>query len=343
MNVHVSYKARKTSDVEKEIQHFIHKLQRRLQVFRPELIHLKGSVDECSPREGFVVALNLRLPSGQMAAQEAAPTAAGAVKSAFDDLLEQINKHKAHLRSSQKSRRRKVVAARQNPRVPFEKTLAAVHPAAVSADDVRSYVNANLGRLQRFVEREIFFREDAENVPAGALASSEVIDEAIVRALDDGDKPERLALEPWLYRLALRAMDDLSTVDGDGNGNVHLEESARKQNVKASDEAELQFHQPDESFTEESVIADRRVATPEELAYSDEMLSLIQFALRGLRAADREAFILHAIEGFTVEEIAAITDRSSTEVQSSIALAQEHLRMATPVGKGQPAQRARAN
>ena len=40
------------------------------------------------------------------------------------------------------------------------------------------------------------------------------MDEAIVRALgDDGtEKPERLALGPWLYRLAIRAMDDLVSV-----------------------------------------------------------------------------------------------------------------------------------
>ena len=64
--------------------HLLNKLRKRLQVFRPELIHLKGIVEENPPRpEAFVVSLNLRLPSGQMAAQRSAPTAAAALKAAF--------------------------------------------------------------------------------------------------------------------------------------------------------------------------------------------------------------------------------------------------------------------
>src|SRR6266513_4922971 len=84
MNVHVSYKLPKTPEIEKEIQHWTGKIQKRLQVFKPELVHLKGSVEQNSPREGTIVSLNLRLPSGQMAVREAAPTAAAAVKAAFD-------------------------------------------------------------------------------------------------------------------------------------------------------------------------------------------------------------------------------------------------------------------
>ena len=62
MNVHVSYRLSKTPFIEKDVQHQIEKLRKRLQVFRPELIHLKGLVEENSPREGASVSLNLRLP-----------------------------------------------------------------------------------------------------------------------------------------------------------------------------------------------------------------------------------------------------------------------------------------
>ena len=98
MNVHVSYRLHKTPAVEKDIQHQVEKLRKRLQVFRPELVHLKGMVEEISAREGTCVSLNLRLPSGQMAVQAKASTAAAAVKSAFEDLLQQVNKHKDLLR-----------------------------------------------------------------------------------------------------------------------------------------------------------------------------------------------------------------------------------------------------
>ena len=220
MNVHISYRLHKTPAVEKDIQHQVEKLRKRLQVFRPELIHLKGMVEEISAREGTSVSLNLRLPSGQMAVQAKASTAAAAVKSAFEDLLQQVNKHKDLLRSSHKwPRRQHEASARRNASVPFEQTLAAVFPAMVSAEDVRSYVNVNLSRLERFVEREIYFREASDLMAPDSISKEEVIDETIAAALGEGDgnnkdKPERLALEPWLYRLAMKALDELSPPRG---------------------------------------------------------------------------------------------------------------------------------
>jgi RNA polymerase sigma factor (sigma-70 family) len=328
MNVHISYRLHKTPAVEKDIQHQVEKLGKRLQVFRPELIHLKGTVEEISAREGTSVSLNLRLPSGQMAVQAKASTAASAVKSAFEDLLQQVNKHKELLRSTHKwPRRQHEASARRNSSVPFEQTLAAVFPAMVSAEDVRSYVNVNLSRLERFVEREIYFRETADQVVPDSITKDEVIDETIAAALGDAqEKPERLALEPWLYRLAMNALDELSRPEGTNGGAVRLEESTRKQNVRASDEPELQFHQPDETMTEETIIADGRVSTPEQIVGSDEIMRLIASALRDVSPAHREAFILHAIEGFGVDEISAITGDPPDRVLISISAARDHLR-----------------
>ena len=328
MNVHIGYKVRKTPDIEKEVHTQVEKLRKRLQAFRPELIHLKGLIEENSPREGVVVSLNLRLPTGQMAVHEKAPSPSSAVKAAFDDLLQQITRHKDLLRSTHKFPRwRRGPETRPERQIPFEQTMAAVQPPIVSSDDIRTYVNVNLSRLERFVERELYFRETSEQIEGDAISTEEVVDEAIARALgDSGEKPERLALEPWLYRLAIRAIDEMTAVANHHNGNVHLEDSARKRNVRASDEAELQFHQPDEAILGATVIADRRIETPEQIASSDEMLRLVEIALRGTDRRAREAFILQAIEGFTDEEIAVITDRKADDVRASVKAACEHLR-----------------
>ena len=335
MNVHISYKLRKTPDLEKEINHLIEKLRKRLQVFRPELLHLKGVVEQNSPREGTTVSLNLRLPSGQMAAQSSAQTPLAAIKSAFDDLLQQITRHKDLLRSSHKWTRRRSANSRPAAQIPFEQTLAAVQPSTISAEDIRSYVNANLSRLERFVERELYFREAAEQMVPDSVTKEEVVDEVIAYALGDGiDKPEKLALEPWLYRLAIHAIGDLQARSSDHVLSIHLEDSARVPNVRASDEPELQFHQPDETLTRESVIADSRVATPEDIAYSDEMDRLMESALAAARPQDREVFILHTIEGFSVAEIAAITDRAPEAISASIIAAREHLRRSGPIAGG---------
>jgi RNA polymerase sigma factor (sigma-70 family) len=332
MNVHVSYKVPKTPDIEKEISHQIEKIRKRLQVFRPELVHLKAVVEQNPAHEGTVVSLNLRLPSGQLTAEEEASNANSAVKSAFDELMQQINRHKELLRSSHKWRRwRGGAKETPEPGVPFEQTVAAVLPPTISADDIRSYVDVNLSRLKRFVDRELYFRRADQDLPEDDVSTEEVVDEVVVRALGNGERPEKLTLEPWLYRLAMQAMDEMSASLSEQQSSVHLQEGRRPQNVRASNEHALQFHQPDEGWTRESSIADRRVVSPEQSAYSDEMSGLIEAALRGADRSDREAFLLYGMEGFSLPEIAAITGRHPEAVRESIQRARERVRSSPSV------------
>ncbi len=334
MNVHVSYKVHKTPDIEKEISHQIEKIQKRLQVFRPELVDLKGVIEENSVREGMIVSLNLHLPSGQLSTQAKASSPTMAIKAAFDELIQQIGRHKELLRSRHKWRRWRGGAKESpEPGVPFEQTLAAVQPSTISADDIGSYVNANLSRLQRFVDRELYFRRADEEIPIpeDGLSTSEVVNEVIARALGDHDRPEKLTLESWLYHLALQAMNEMTARLQELESSVHLEDSRRRQNVEASDEPGLQFHQPDEGWTRESAIPDRRVSTPEQAAYSDEMIALVQAALRGADRTDREAFLLYGIEGFSLNEIAAITGRHPEAVRESVQRARDCVRSAPSI------------
>ncbi len=334
MNVHVSYKVRKTPDIEKEISHQIEKIQKRLQVFRPDLVHLKAMVDENSAREGTLVSLNLRLPSGQLAARAKASSPTVAIKAVFDELIRQIGRHKELLRSSHKWRHwRGGTQGSSELGVPFEQTLAAVLPRTISADDIGSYVNANLSRLERFVDRELYFRRADETILDDSLSTPEVVNEVIARALGDHDRPEKLSLEPWLYRLALLAMNEMTKRlhELEAPDQLHLEDSRRRQNVEASDEAALQFHQADEGWTRESAIPDRRVATPEQAAYSDEMIALIQAALRGANRTDSEAFLLYGIEGFSLDEIAVITGRHPEAVRESVNRARDCVRKAPAI------------
>jgi RNA polymerase sigma factor (sigma-70 family) len=327
MNVHISYKLQRTPDIDKEILHWTAKVEKRLQVFRPELVHLKGLVEQNSAREGTTVSLNLRLPSGQMAAQESASAPTAALKAAFDDLLGQIGRHKELLRNSHRWRGRRAQESRRPAEVPFEQTLAALPVSTATADDVRSYVNANFRRLRLFVERELVFRESAGQLAEDSLSFEEVVDEAVARALDEKvEKPDRIGLEPWLYRLAMAAIDDFATRWPETESDVNLQGLRRRRSERASDEPRMQFHQPDEAMTTESGIADRRTATPEEIAYTDEIITLVQFALREASPGDREVFILHALEGFSLEEISVITDRKPEEVRGAIARARDKLR-----------------
>jgi RNA polymerase sigma factor (sigma-70 family) len=333
MNVHVNYKLSKTPDVEREINQQIQKLEKRVQVFRPELVHLHAFIEEKPVRTGIEVRLDLRLPSGDIAAGETAATAEAAIKGAFEDLTERFGKHTDRLRARHKwPNRRRVPSTREIPGTPFEETLAAVQPPRASGDDISSYLNANLSRLRRFVEREIAYREANGDLQPDQLRVDEVIDEAIANALDREEKPEKLAVEAWLYRLTLKALQDLSTRSREDVSSVSLDQPARVFEMSPTeDDSRLEFHQPDESVLHESIIPNRDISTPEDTAAQSEVISLIERALHGTKSRDREAFLLFTVEGFTVDEIVAISNRPQDAVRKSIQAAREYLKRNLPI------------
>lgn len=336
MNVHTSYKnLQKTPDLERELNLQIEKLKRRLQVFRPELVHLRVTVEENNVREGFTVSADLRLPSGDMAVRQGAETAAAAIKAAFDQLTEQVTKHKDHLRAQWKwPRRRKVGRTRPEPQVPFEATIAAVQAPTISADDITGYVNANLDRLFLFIEREVQYRENSGALQRDQVTPEEVVDEVIANALSDSNhRPEKISLEPWLYRLAMRAIGDIASRDHEQIVGISLDHAAQKddRSLYATDESQLQFHQPDEAVANQDLIADTRTATPESTLYTEEMITLVEAALLKAKPQDREAFLLYAVEGFTPDEIAVISERPVDQVQKSVASARDYLSKVLPM------------
>lgn len=330
MNVHISYKVSKTPDLEKLVNQQTEKLGRFLRVFRPDLVHLKGNVAENSARQGFSVSLNLRLPSGQMASEDNGPNATAAIKAAFDDITEQVKKHKELLRNHHKWPRRRG-PGRAVETVPFEQTVAAVMPEQISSEDISQYIDVNFPRLKRFIARELQYREDQGHLAPDQITVEDVVNETIASALgEQNDKPERMKLEPWMHRLARESMNRLAA-DGNDEGNIPLERSHGQQNVQGSDEAVLQFHQPEDRLYEENVIADPAANSPEELAARRELISLVETTLRDAGRSEREAFILYTIEGFTLDEIADITNHTVEEVRGAIRRAREHLQRALPM------------
>jgi RNA polymerase sigma factor (sigma-70 family) len=327
MNVHFTYKLDKSPKVEQYLQSQIEKLGPRLQVFNPDMISLHGLIEE-APKSGFAVAVNLRLPAGQMAARASAETLHAAIRVAFADLTEQLGKHKEHLRSQYRYPRvRGEERKRIEPQAAFEDTVAAVKLEKISSVDVTGFVNANLERLRRYVVRELRFRRDSGQRRLDEISVEEVIDEAIANALDEHrPRPEKIALEPWLYRLSRSAMDRLGNQLDSGEHSVRLHEADRRPVADVDNEEMLQFYHPDESVTNENLIADRRGSTPEDDASRDELMAMVERALRDATPDQREAFLLFTLEGFRLAEIASIMEHTSEQVQHDIKVAREHLR-----------------
>jgi RNA polymerase sigma factor (sigma-70 family) len=335
MNVHFTHKLDKSPAAEQYLQQQIDKLRPRLNVFNPDMVSLRGLI-EVAPKSGFSIALNLHLPSGQMTARASGVTLHAAIRSAFEDLGAQLGKHKDHLRSQYRfpgvragirGTQRPAIA----PQAAFEDTVAAIRPDKVSSVDITEFVNANLGRLRRYVERELSFRRDGGQIRLREISVEEIIDEAIASALDEHNaRPEKIALEPWLYRLSRSAMDRLAnmidTMANPARPN-HVEGAPP---LDANDEERLQYFQPDASTLQESMIADEAGHSPEDEVSRQELMTMVERSLHGVDPHQREAFLLFTIEGFRPAEIATITGRAVEEVQADIQAARQHLRSSLP-------------
>lgn len=351
MNVHVSYKSGKTPDVEREFQHQIQKLQRRLQVFKPELVQLNAIAEQENSHRA-TMSLNLRLPSGQMAVQRSGENALAAVKSAFADLLSQVTKHKDMLRGqwTRKSLRRegrgRLAAMPASEPLPVKgngekraqiphavmspKPAVAARTDEAAVADVELWLSANLRKLEEFIDQELHFQVEAERIREDQITREEVLDEVIVSALSQEDgRTQLLSPESWFHRMALQAIRRLIHDNAD-TANISLDAPAGIQNVTGSDENVLQYHQPDDSLPEESIIRDESVRTPEEIMAGDEMVAQLDIVLREVRSSDREAFVLYTLEGFTVDEISRLAGRPAEQVRQSIHDARTHIKEKLP-------------
>jgi RNA polymerase sigma factor (sigma-70 family) len=297
-----------------------------------------------------------------MAAQKSGESALAAVKAAFTDLLSQLTKHKELLRGhwTRKATRREGrehLTALPAPAAPVrarptrtieEKTEATRHggPRSTRAPeapltpartdgavvaDVEMWLSANLRKLEEFIDQELRFQVEAERIREDQITHEEVVDEVIVSALSQEDgKAQLLSLESWFHRLALRAIRRLIHDNAD-TGTLSLDAPAGIQNVTGSDENVLQYHQPDDSLPEESIIRDASVRTPEEIMAGDEMVAQLDTLLREVKAQDREAFVLYTLEGFTVDEICRLAGRPAEEVRQSIHHARTHIQQKLPM------------
>jgi RNA polymerase sigma factor (sigma-70 family) len=163
-----------------------------------------------------------------------------------------------------------------------------------------------------------------------AIARDRGPDSRSALSQEDGRR-HLLSPESWFHRLALQAIRRLIHANAD-TGNLSLDAPAGTPNVTGSDENVLQYHQPDDSLPEESVIRDANVRTPEEIFAGEEMVAQLDIVLHEVNARDREAFVLYTLEGFTVEEIARLVGRPAEEVRKSIQHARERVQHKLPEG-----------
>jgi ribosome-associated translation inhibitor RaiA len=106
MHVHFSYhNVPRTTQLDTVIAKNLKKLEKHLSHYSPDLVHLRGTLESNGAHKNIAVSLNLALPTGQLHSREKEGNLLKDVQSCFNQLVDQLKKHKVALRREDAWRR----------------------------------------------------------------------------------------------------------------------------------------------------------------------------------------------------------------------------------------------
>ena len=99
MQVHFSYhNVPRTTPLDYVIQKNLKKLEKLLSHYSPDLVHLHGTLESNGAHKNTAVSLNLALPTGQLHSRQKEGNLLKDVQACFNQLVDQLKKHKEALR-----------------------------------------------------------------------------------------------------------------------------------------------------------------------------------------------------------------------------------------------------
>ncbi|OFV95722.1 MAG: hypothetical protein A3H28_15705 [Acidobacteria bacterium RIFCSPLOWO2_02_FULL_61_28] len=302
MHIHFSFHhVSRNAQIDKTITSQVTKLEKLLGRFSSDLIRIHGVVEFSAAHKGPVCSLNLWLPTARLNTRHEGDSPLTALQDCFNQLIEQVKKHKTFLRREGVWKRR---------RYKFKQEALELQAAELRVEDrqqLREYLEQVLPQLAQFVARELHFREMAGSTRSGQPQPEEIINEVVARAF--GEVPARPpdAIPPF-HRLVSEAIRVLN-----GPYGKPLQEGS-----------ETGLERP--GGGEEAASITGKIGAAHLWRLAKETRSSLEVPARqapdavdlllaSLPALDRQVYILHALEGFSWEETARVLDTSPVEAE----------------------------
>ncbi len=313
----------------------IAKLERHLEHFPPEAVHLQIHLEKHTKRDLFLTRLTLRLPSNILHSEKSAADPIPAFDKAFKALLREVASLKADLRGEEKwkSKLRRAQLHEAKPLRFAELPLARGQKPQAVADPVLDLFQREQARLIHFVRRQLWNLQLEGSAVERANAARDVVD-AIARQLAHApvQKPERLSYRAWFYQLARAALDRrIKALTGESRETAPPPRAAARpesvETAEAGPPRALLDEETEPTFVPASeLVADTYTASPDEAATEHDVLDYLHRQAAAWPARERAVFELHFLEGFDVDEVAMLEGIKPGEAETLIAAIQERLR-----------------
>ncbi|MBI4460742.1 MAG: hypothetical protein HY648_11885, partial [Acidobacteria bacterium] len=300
MQVHWSFHhVPRNPRIDKAIQSSTRKMEKLLERFSPDLVHLHGLLEYNAAHQGPVCSLNLWLPTGQLHSREESGTELAALKACFDQLIEQVKKHKQVLRRESVWKRR---------RYKVQQEIREIQAGEIRITDrqrLRDYLDQVLPQLARFVARELRWRETAGLLPPGQAGQEEVVNEVVVRVLDNFQKKVFDTELPFhhLLREAIQVLNGSSEA-------ASMKFPATAEKTPGSEIAsELLAGRIGASHLWQ------RQPLPESSPAEALPPDPVDIVLANLPVLERQVYVLRALEGFEQAETANVLGKPEPEIE----------------------------
>ena len=314
------------------------KLEKYLQSFPPDAVHLQIKLEKHSRKPVFTSALTLRLPPAVLRSEKRAADPVAAFDDAVKVLLREVAGLKSRLRREaqwKRGDRRAELRVVKPARFAEQPITAGVGPRRQS-EVLRAILDRYYVRVLHHVRRQLLRDELAGDVPPGAIDARAVVDEAARRALVAPEKKaDPLSYRLWLYLLARRELQRrYKQLREQAEHDVPVEATKA-----IADEAETPEgyipQQPREIIEQEiepsvvtmtDVMADNQAPRPDEIVTEHELIDYFQRAASNWPEKDRAVFELHFLEGFEADEVAMLEKMKTEQVSALIENIQARLR-----------------
>ena len=302
--------------------------------------------------DGYVAWAMLTLPTANLIAQSDAPVADHrlAIDQVVNKLAVELRDHRRRMRGkgpdSRRQRRERDFAAAQSH-------LSHSHDTA-DRDAFFDILRPLLRQISSHARRELAIAHLDGTIPRGEVTVGDVLDEVLVRAWERWDRrPVDLPLDRWLIPLVHEVLEQAQTA----TPSLSLQERVREDDPQADPaEDERRDVNPEapyapengwavennpywpfvDALTRDDVLPAEDSTEPWQRLAADEERRTILDELSKLPRDQRRALALHALEGWTFDEIAHAQGRSAEEVRADVEAARHLLRerLTTIVNQG---------
>jgi ribosomal subunit interface protein len=316
-----------TTHVRELVEELISRLEKHMKKFSEDAVFLRVLIEENAVRTLYHVSITLDLPGKILATKEERHDVVEAIRDAFTEIEQQVEKFKSSLRGEQYWKRQT-----RREEVRREKKVEAVPPEERTRELFEGIINQHLDKLYNFVSRELNFHRKNGDLNPDDPTTEDIVDATVLRAYDEfARRPAHLEIDHWLMKLAIEQIrSEIKRTKDEREQVVYVgavlpDDPALLEVIAAENDETEDTNLPDDRLKPEEILPDLGIPVPEDAAKRREMQHTIEDMLETLPTAWRRAFVLRYGEGLSEREVAQVTGLTEDDVKRYIEYALEYL------------------